>query len=184
MITIAGYPIDVAVTEEHGSEAEITDHPVEKGGNVTDHMRVKPATVAIEGIVSDTPLGEVALDPSRLGSTAPSDDAHALLVKIQNDREPVAITTSLGRYENMELQSLSAPRDARTGKALRFRATFKQVTFVTNKRTTVRTAAPRSRGKSKHGMKPSPAATTVKAPVGTSGGDGSWAAQIIDYIAG
>ena len=168
MVTFDGYPVDVAVTEEHAFDAEVTDHPVEKGADVTDHTRLKPPTVTIEGVVSDSPIGAVALDPSRTGSTKPSDDALAKILKIRDDRLPITITTALRRYENMGLQTLSIPKSKDIGAALRFRATFKQLTFVTNKRTTVKTVVPRSKGKAKRGTKPSPTVdpSAFKSPLG------------------
>lgn len=155
MVSIDGYPIDLFVSEEHAFEADVTEHPVEKGADVTDNRRRKPASVTLEGVVSDSPLGAVALDPSRTGSTSPSDDAYARLRKIDEDGEPVTITTALRRYDSMDLVSLSIPKTAATGRALRFRAVFRQVVIVENKRTTVRTATPRSKGKTKRGTKPS-----------------------------
>src|SRR5262249_25238178 len=53
--------------------------------------------------------------------------------------------SSLRRFENMVMTSLSVPRNAQTGAALRFSATFQQVVFVTNNRTTVRVAVPQAR---------------------------------------
>ncbi len=155
MVSIDGYPVDLFVTEEHAFEADVTEHPVERGGVVTDNTRLKPPTLSLEGVVSDSPLGTVATDPSRTGSSLPSEDALAKLMQIRDAREPVVITTALRRYENMGLVSLSIPKSAGTGKALRFKASFKQITIVSNKRTTVKTAAPRSKKKTKRGLKPS-----------------------------
>lgn len=151
--SIKGFLLDVNISEEHSLESEVTDHPVEKGADITDNVRVKPDVVNIESIVSDSPLGEVAR--KRTPGTLPTEEAIALLRAIRKAREPVAIETSLGRYENMVMQSLSIPRNSQVGvSALQFRATFKQVEVVTNQRTFVQVSEPRAQKKRALGNKP------------------------------
>lgn len=48
--------IDVSVRESHEITAEVSDHPVETGSNVTDHVRPLPRTISIDGIVTNHPL--------------------------------------------------------------------------------------------------------------------------------
>jgi hypothetical protein len=48
--------LDVYDSETHGFATEVTDFPVEDGPNISDNVRRKPKTLAIEGYVSDTPL--------------------------------------------------------------------------------------------------------------------------------
>lgn len=167
---INGYELDVAVSEEHSFESDVTQHPVEDGADVTDHIRERPIAVRLEGIVSDTPLGDLA---RRRGTDAlPSDDAFARLLAIRGARRSVTIETALKTYTNMALQSLTVPRDARTGAALRFTALFCQLELVQNQRTAVRVAVPRGKAKVNRGNKasepapesaPPPAAKTAAA---------------------
>jgi hypothetical protein len=100
---------------------------------------LKPIRVTVSGIVSDSPVGSLA--QLRAGATSkPSNDALAHLVGIRARRRPVTISTTIARWENMLLENLSVPVDPKTGEALRFDATFVQATFVTNKRTVLRTS--------------------------------------------
>nr|HEX4314795.1 hypothetical protein [Kofleriaceae bacterium] len=149
-VSIDGYLIDAALSEGHAFEAEVTDYPVEQGADITDNMRIKPAIVTITGIVSDTPLGplvEQRANEAQAGSVGlPSDAALAKLLEIQNSREPVTIITSRKLFDDMLLQHLDVPVDAKTGNALRFTAVFKQVVIVTNDRQLVRVAAPQVAG--------------------------------------
>lgn len=48
--------VDVTIREGHGISAEVTEHPVELGSDVTDHIRPTPRSVQIEGVVSNTPI--------------------------------------------------------------------------------------------------------------------------------
>jgi hypothetical protein len=44
------------VDEQHGLSAQVTDHPVESGKNTSDHVRALPATITIQGVISNTPV--------------------------------------------------------------------------------------------------------------------------------
>lgn len=165
-LLIDNYEIDAEISSEHQFDSEVTEHPVEKGGDVTDHVRAKPIVLTIEGVVSDTPIGALAARRNQFtivdgeAFALPSDEALARLLQIRDNREPVTVETSLRVYENMALESLSTTRDAATGDCLRFRATFRQLELVTNRRTTVLVAVPRSAGKVHRGHKGSPFAPT------------------------
>jgi hypothetical protein len=166
---INGYEIDVAVREDHSFESEVTEHPVEVGADVTDHVRARPITVTLEGIVSDTPIGDMAQRRQEFtlvdgeAFAIPSEEALAFLLAIRDAREPVPIQTSLRSYESMMLQSLQIPRSADNGEALRFTATFVQVILVTNQRSVVRVSVPRAANKVNRGNKAS--AEVTAAPV-------------------
>lgn len=150
MIRIAGYPLDLALTEEHDFESEVTEYPVESGADVSDNIRNKPLEITLEGIVSDTPIGAIALDATRRaesGTPLPSLDAYTRILAIRDARELVTIETSLGKFERMALTRLAVPRDRTTGKALKFTVSFRQVNVVQNRRTTVRVAVPNAGGK-------------------------------------
>lgn len=176
-VSINGYPIDVAVSEDHQFDSDVTDWPVEQGADITDNARARPITVTVNGLVSDTPIGDLAT--TRATETAagsggngsrPSNDAFARLLAIRDARQPVSITTSLQTFPNMMLTSLSVPRDAKTGKSLRFRATFKQVRIVTNARTTVRVSVPRAQAKTDQGAKAASPGGAATQTVSFSGG--------------
>lgn len=47
---------DVIENELHESVAEVTDHPVEEGLNVSDHVRPLPDRFSLTGYVSNTPI--------------------------------------------------------------------------------------------------------------------------------
>lgn len=47
---------DLVMSEAHTSSSQVTDHPVEKGVNVADHVKVEPFILALSVYVSNTPL--------------------------------------------------------------------------------------------------------------------------------
>lgn len=148
MIKINGYPIDAALSEDHDHEADVTEFPVEQGGNVTDHVRIKPAQVTIKGVVSDTPIGAIATirDASNVtlgdgdvgNAVLPSDEARAFLVATFEAGEEITIETSRKTYENMIMEKLSIPEGGDVGEALMFTASFKQIIIEINKRVVIR----------------------------------------------
>lgn len=48
--------LDAVISEAHESGADVTEHPVEAGVAITDHVRRKLRTLEIQGVVTSTPL--------------------------------------------------------------------------------------------------------------------------------
>jgi hypothetical protein len=48
--------IDATISRSTSYENEVTMFPVESGPDVTDHVRTKPITMNIDGVISETPL--------------------------------------------------------------------------------------------------------------------------------
>lgn len=48
--------IDVVLSVTPEYESEVTEHPVEDGADITDHVRVKNFKLSMEGIASETPI--------------------------------------------------------------------------------------------------------------------------------
>jgi hypothetical protein len=75
--------IDVSVEESHEAEAEVSEHPVEIGANIADHIRPLPRVITIEGIVTNHPL---ELPQSHAGSA--TIDGSALSIEVAPDQLP------------------------------------------------------------------------------------------------
>lgn len=157
MIRIAGYPMDLALAEEHTFPGEVTSYPVEGGADVSDHIRDLPEEITLECIVSDSPIGDIATDPTRqiAGADAPlpSADALAKLRELKALRRPVSVETSLGVFESMAIIDLTVPVDAMRSPGtmdpggnrdkdqrggLFFTISLRKIVTVTNRRTRVR----------------------------------------------
>jgi hypothetical protein len=155
-VIIDGYTIDAAVQEDLRFSSDISEFPVEEGPGVTDHVRNRPKEVTIEGVVSDTSLRPVA--DTRGILSLPSEEFLARLELIHEFRDPVTIETTQRVFDDMVLKDLSIPRDARTGDALSFRATFQQVELVSTDRFEINVEIPRAKPLRKFGAKaPRPA---------------------------
>lgn len=136
MVKIDGYAIDIATSEEHELEAEVTEFPIEEGGSVTDHVRIKPPTVTIKGIISDTPIGAIA--DLRGSNLKPSEEGRVVLEAIFAAKEQIVLETTLKTYTDMIMESLSFSEDGESGEALNFTASFRQVVIETNNRVIIR----------------------------------------------
>ncbi len=66
------------------------------------------------------------------GTPRDPKDAFRFLEQLWEKREPFTVVTSLKRYENMVLTSLSIPRRAQDGKAIRFNLSMERVKITSS----------------------------------------------------
>ncbi len=112
--------VDAFINESHTFSNEISEHPVENGFSIVDHIQNQPLSLSLNGIISNTPmdlLGLVAIDSAnRLLSENKDDFCETAFKKIEElfaKREPITIATSLKTYPNMVLESLTIERGGR-----------------------------------------------------------------------
>lgn len=140
--------IDVVVTEQHASDSDVTDHPVEVGIDITDHFRPKPRVLKLDCVLTDTPIG-----PGQLAVPGRSRDAYEEIARLQTSGTLITVTTQLRQYENLLITSLGAPIDVATGDGLKFSMTMKEIRTVESKTVPVRVSVPRAAKKAKLGKK-------------------------------
>ena len=144
-LIIAGYEIDVELSADLSVSNTVTEYPVEEGVSVVDHVRAQPVRLHVEGVVSNTPIGALAQRRAQfalIGGEAfafPADEARAHLLAVNEAREPVSVECSHGTFDNMVMESFEPT--STTDDCLHFTASFVQIKFVTNERTTVRVKA-------------------------------------------
>jgi hypothetical protein len=143
--------LDVTVHETHEYTNTVTEFPVEKGFNISDHIIRQPEKLIMEGFVTNTPvprsvnlgtlLGayvstqnrvETALEvllnlaglPPSTKNTA--DIATAALYPKVID----IVETGLRQYKNMVITRITIPRDVNTGETLRFTCELRHIITV------------------------------------------------------
>ncbi len=155
--------VDCTVSETHGRESPPSEFPLEDGVSISDNVWVKPFTLEIQGIISDTPLspvgglitsavastlgnvGVVALGAGQAlfkaisGAKSPSVQAYAQLLELQEQRKPFVVITSLRRYTNMFIKSISVPRESSTGKVLNFTLSLVELIIVSPQSVNIQT---------------------------------------------
>jgi hypothetical protein len=137
--SINGYPIDVVRQYRPRYASKTTDHPVEKDSDFTDNIQANPFEFSMDCVISNTPSGAIANDPTRQG-TLPAKDAWDAFVDIWTNRQPVPVVAPDGAYTNMVMDDLQKVMDPGSHGGLVFTVHFKKIVIVTNNRTTVRTA--------------------------------------------
>ena len=129
---------DCTLSERHSDEAEITEHPVELGANVSDHIRKLPASIELNGMVTNTPIvflaslfAESPVITDFLSKSDRVEAAYAELQRIMDDGELVDVVTSLRTYDNMAITGLIVDRDKETGNVLNCVVSLKELIIAT-----------------------------------------------------
>jgi hypothetical protein len=132
--TVGVVQFDASVSEVHTDEMEITDHPVEEGSDISDHIRKMPITLEMNGVITNNPI--VFLASARAKSPVTTDTGNTSdrvgtgydkLRELQETGERIDVATSLRDYSNMVIQSLSISRDVSTGNILDATLTLREI---------------------------------------------------------
>jgi hypothetical protein len=154
---LAKIVVDAVASENHGKTNTVTDHPVEEGMNVSDHIRPEPDVVQLDCVISNHPLSlaqrQHAVDAGAVTSTTRVQSAPGYAEAVHAQFEALrtslwTIVTTLRTYDSMAIQSLPVTRDPKTANALHFTIGFKTIRVVKNKLTRVVVSRdPRAGGK-------------------------------------
>ncbi|TXG75877.1 hypothetical protein E6Q11_06220 [Candidatus Dojkabacteria bacterium] len=156
--------VDAFVHETYAFSSETSEHPIENGSSIVDHVHNKPISLAIEGIISNTPMTLVVLaafdSVSRYVQGESNDFASIAFEKIEGlfkKREPLSIATSLKTYDKMVLETLNVERGGGFfSDTLHFSCTAKQIVLV--RQELIKVAEPkveRAKPKAKRGLQES-----------------------------
>lgn len=112
MALINNNPV-VAETESVNYDTESTSHPVEKGIDITDHVRRQPITLSISGVIVDT-------------ETKKSKDIIENIKKLQNEG---SLINYVGRISlgNMQIQRFNCDYSNKTWGGCKFSIDLKEV---------------------------------------------------------
>jgi hypothetical protein len=148
--------IDATVSENHSFASKTTQHEVEDGSIISDHIINKGRKLEIQGIISDNPfllaqtgltstfglvsnlfeglgaavaVGAGALIANNVFSDSKPRSKTALDIfdEIYEKKKAVQIVTGLKSYKNMVLEPFNAPRTAQNAKSLTFKAVFVEI---------------------------------------------------------
>ena len=115
--------LDASIDEKHVSANKVTQFPVESGVDITDHVRQEPDRVTIRGIVTDHPIGH-----RWYGSIAGRGvDAYGKALYMLAEAQLVTVVTSLNTYQDMVIESLEVPRDAKRGHAVEMTLNLREI---------------------------------------------------------
>ena len=126
--------LDASISEQLSERVVVTEHPVESGADVADHVRQMPITLRIEGLLTDFPLpagGRGAFsafaDRREPGAVGRSAFLYELLSTLRDSATVLAVHTGAGVFGSMVIESLDRTRDRTMSGAIRFTMSLKQV---------------------------------------------------------
>ena len=138
---------DSTIREQHGFSIAITENPVETGVSMADHAYAKPDTLAMEVVVSDTPLllrthsdppyAHTSVELSRsqglmfVGEERRSVNAWKAILDKAKSFAVFDVQTGLRLYHNMMFETGSAEQKADSIGVMRATINLRQVTFAT-----------------------------------------------------
>ena len=119
------YVFDGVMKLDHTQEIQLTQHPVQRGANISDHAFIKAAKLSLDIIMSDAMQSYTIGQWS--GGSSKSVACFQTLQALATSRTPVTVTSRLKTYTNMVLVSIHAPDDNKTHHGLRATLTFEQI---------------------------------------------------------
>jgi hypothetical protein len=129
------FVFDAVARQTHDRVVTAPKFPVELGLPISDHARREPDTLALDGVVSDTPISTPGLPGGALLGAGGNltNRAHRELLILNEHferREPVFVATSLRVYETMLILRFSFGREPRTGHAIDVSIMLEEVRIV------------------------------------------------------
>lgn len=115
---------DLILNEDHQMSNEITEHPVEDGSVISDHIKNNLESGSLTALVSNFSVKSI------VGFFNRAQDAYDKMVDIWKSRELVTIVTVLRVYEDMGIESISTARSSDTGSSIIFDISFRKVEQV------------------------------------------------------
>ena len=128
--TIREMPIDLVSGETHVFESSITDHPVEVGSDVTDHIRPLPLKLTITGMFSDTSISLLDNIERRTTGEPHTIRAVQFFEELREKGYLVDISNRLKSYTNMAVSSVTFSRGSNSGKSVQMQVNFREVVFA------------------------------------------------------
>ncbi|HMD69642.1 MAG TPA: hypothetical protein VKF42_12230 [Chitinivibrionales bacterium] len=153
--------LDAGISERHSYKNRVTKYPVEKGLDVTDHIRQEPESFVLEGIVSNSPIAQIPflsdykaivnqgkdrvmsayeallLIMGRKMVKVPTMTAADVNMTIPSKPLLVDISANLRVFNDMVFEELEFDFDAKTGDSLPFKATACRIVKVSTSKTTI-----------------------------------------------
>lgn len=133
---IGGLVADITVEEVHNDEMAITQHPVERTADITDHAYPLPVslTVRIGYSIGGSSAGGQVQDG---GDPVPLQTIYDAYLALQKGRELLEVQTGKRLYENMLIKTLALTTDKDTENALFLTIGLQEIILVDTQTVTV-----------------------------------------------
>lgn len=135
--------LDASHIENIKYSSKLTDHYVENGSVISDHILLQPVSLSLEGSITDDSidivgyaqnifnLPNISFSNSILSNKGPRQvAAYELLTGLYNSKSLVTVVAYLDTFTNMAIENLVFPNDANTGNRLFFKIELKKANFA------------------------------------------------------
>jgi len=122
---------DLQLSESHSFDSEVTNHPVENGSPISDHIENKLRSGSSSFLVSNYSLKIGELTTNRV------QDVYDLFKQLWKAKELVTLVTDLEVYENVAITKTSTARNQGVGEAGTFEVSFTEFRIVRLKKISV-----------------------------------------------
>lgn len=131
---IADFVAYLTIDENGEDELEITDHPVQRGAEITDHAYKKAPLLNLT----------ISFSESDENSTMALDETYAAMLELQESRVPFEVVTGKRIYTDMLFKSLRQITDKNTDNILSIQAVLKHIIIT---EVTITSVPPRAKQK-------------------------------------
>ena len=129
--TIGELQCDCIVDHVTNFDSQVTEHPIEGGFVIADHVARQAMRLSLTAIITPTPVSYFRImggsNPDRLGEAA------SYLEQVHLAGEPITIVLPDGIYDSMVMTSCPLPRNVQDGFCYRLALEFTHVTIVSQK---------------------------------------------------
>ena len=129
--TIGDLQVDCVVDHTTAFNSSVTEHPIEGGFVIADHIARQAMTLSLTVIITPTPVSYFRTlggsNPDRLG------EAIAYFEQLWLAGEPVTVTIPSGIYTDMVMTTCPLPRNVQDGFCYRVQLEFKHIVIVSQK---------------------------------------------------
>lgn len=129
--TIGDLQVDCVVDHVTTFNSQVTEHPIEQGFVIADHVARQAMTLSLTVIITPTPVSYFrtfgGANPDRLG------EAIAYFQQLWLAGEPITVTIPSGIYQDMVMTTCPLPRNVQDGFCYRVALEFKHVVIVSQK---------------------------------------------------
>ena len=129
--TIGTLECDCVVEHVTNFDSQVTEHPIEGGFVIADHVAREAMKLSVTVIITPTPVSYFRI----MGGANPDklSEAASYLEQVHLEGEPITIVLPSGIYENMVMTSCPLPRNVQDGFCYRLALEFTHVTIVSQK---------------------------------------------------
>lgn len=141
-------PFNLFISEKHSLKFRVSEHPLQDGATISDHVHRELREVTIEGMFTNHPMRKLEeinkvtfkdeyatteVKPTVTNTALAKFDA---LKRLADLRKPVRLVCSLEIYPQMVITAIDYDRDSKSGSSIRFTMTLRELKTVSLKATT------------------------------------------------